>query len=53
MSKTQKKQAWRTQRVSKATVSTAVFNLLESRGNKVNRKRGLNLTSAGATVLVG
>lgn len=53
MSKTQNKQSWRTQRVSKATISTAVFNLLEARGAKVNRKRGLNLTSAGATLLVG
>lgn len=53
MAKQTQKTNWRAQRVSKATISTAVFNLLESRGAKVNRKRGLNLTSAGATVLVG
>lgn len=47
---TQKTQ-WSPVRVSKAKVSTAVFNYLENQGYKVNRKRGLQVASDGAVAL--
>ncbi len=45
------KTKWNPLQVSKATVSTAVFNYLESKGYQVNRKRGLKIADSGAVAL--
>ena len=48
---TKNKINWKNRYVASETVATAVFNLLEAKGYKVNRKKGLRRNLRGEVLV--